>query len=94
MTEKPPISEVFSRSDAGDTMHVDLWYPRSEGQDKYLTVGLMDVRSADDIRVSYDFDRDGWVVEQAQVFEWDMDDELCDPEWKEVSFVQAWASER
>ena len=94
MTEKPHISDVFSRSDTGDTMRVDLWYPRLEGQDKYLTVGLMDVRAADDIRISYDFDRDGWVVEQAQVFEWDVDDELCDPEWKEVSFIQAWASER
>lgn len=76
-----------------DTKYVDLEYPRVSDI-KYIRVGLMDVRAADDILIEYDFTRDGWVIKQAQVFEWDGNDERCDPEWKEVAFVQAWGSER
>lgn len=54
----------------------------------------MDLRAADDIRIEYDFGRDGWVIKQAQVFEWEIDDEICDPQWKEVAFIEAWASEK
>ena len=75
--------------------HAEIWYPGLPGAPQtYLTVGLMHVRAADDIRVSYDLQRDGWVIEQAQVFEWAADDSVCDPEWKEVAFVEAWASQR
>jgi hypothetical protein len=73
-----------------DTAHVDLWYPRLEGKPKYLEVGLVDVRASDNIRISYDFERDGWKIEQASIFEWDNDDEICDAGWLEVAFVQAW----
>lgn len=76
-----------------DTQYVDLEYPRSSDI-KYIRVGLIDVRAADDIRIEYDFSRDGWVISQAQIFEWDGNDERCDPEWKEVAFIQAWGSER
>ena len=54
-------------------------------------MSLTDVRAADDIRISYDYDRDGWVIEQASIFEWDGDDEECDEDWQEVAFVKAWA---
>jgi hypothetical protein len=77
----------------GDALHVDIWYPRTDNPIKAIEVGLMDVRAADDIRIEYDFVRDGWVIKQAQVFEWGADKEICDPQWKEVAFVEAWASE-
>ena len=54
----------------------------------------MDVRAADNIRISYDYDRDGWVVEQSSIFEWDADDEECDEDWQEVAFVKAWEREK
>ena len=76
-----------------DTQYVDLEYPRVNDI-KYIRIGLMDVRAADDIRIEYDFERDGWLIKQATVFEWDVNDERCDPKWKEVAFVQAWASEK
>ncbi|MEK7093361.1 MAG: hypothetical protein AAB927_02645 [Patescibacteria group bacterium] len=76
-----------------DTKRVDLEYPRSQ-EEKYIEVGLMDVRAADSIRISYDFERDGWMIEQASIFEWGADDAVCDPDWQEVAFVQAWARER
>lgn len=77
-----------------DTIRVELAYPRVEGAAKYVEVDLIDVRAADGVRLSYDFERDGWVIEQASTFEWEADDDKCDPDWKEVAFVQAWGRER
>lgn len=78
-----------------DTKRVELFYPRNEDQPiKYLKISLAEVRAADDIRVSYDFERDGWVIEQASIFEWLLGDTMCDPDWAEVAFIQAWAREK
>jgi hypothetical protein len=68
---------------------LELFYPRNNVCDT-VQIGLSDVRAADDIQVSYDFKRDGWVIKQASTFEWDMDDEACDSDWQEVAFIQAW----
>lgn len=76
-----------------DTARVDLFYPRNSSI-KYFVLGLCDVRAADDIRMSYDFDRDGWIIEQASTFQWDINDKECDPDWKEVAFVQVWGREK
>lgn len=77
----------------GDTLSVDLYYPRSE-EVRYVEVGLVEVRAADSIRISYDFDRDGYKIEQASIFEWDGGDNECDPDWQEVAFVPAWGREQ
>jgi hypothetical protein len=78
-----------------DELHIDIWYPRcDENPIKSIVIGLMDVRAADNIKVTYDFDRDGWKIEQASVFEWVFTDKVCDPGWKEVAFVQAWSSDK
>lgn len=81
-------------NDRGEEVEVCLYYPRNTGQAKFVVIDLCDVRAADGVRLSYDFDRDGWKVEQAQVFEWESSDDKCDPEWKEVAFVQAWGSDK
>lgn len=78
----------------GETCRVDFWYPRNEGNAKFVEVGLSDVRAADSIRIHYDFERDGYVIEQAAIFEWPADDEEMDRGWQEVAFVQAWALEK
>ena len=76
------------------TCNIDLWYPdTSDATVCRFEIGLMDVRAADNIRVSYDKGRDGWKIEQASVFKWDINDDVCDPDWQEVAFVQAWARE-
>ena len=77
-----------------DELHMDLWYPRLEGKIKKIELGLMDVRAADSIQIEYDFDRDGYSIKQASIFEWDGDDEVCDPDWREVAFIEAWAREK
>ena len=72
---------------------VRLEYPREDGWCGEINIGLVDVRAADSIRVSYDFDRDGWVIKQASVFEWDVGDTEMDEDWQEVAFIQALARE-
>lgn len=74
-----------------DVVDVDVWYPRVSGT-RWLELGLIDVRAADSIRVGYDFERDGWSVQQASRFIW-RDDEESDPGWQEVAFAKAWARE-
>lgn len=59
---------------------------------KYLHVNLEDVRAADGIRIHYDFERDGWAIEQGQRFVF-KDHEDLDTKWKEVAFIQAWGSQ-
>ncbi len=58
-----------------------------------VQVGLLHVRAADDIRIVYDFDRDGWSILQASRFMWAADDKECNADWQEVAFIQAWARE-
>lgn len=74
-----------------DIPAVELWYPRCDGNAKAIDVGLADVRASDGIRVTYDFDRDGWSIQQASTFSWDVDDHICDADYQEVAFVQSWA---
>lgn len=78
----------------GNTLAIDLWYPRVEGEAKFIEIDLIDVRAADGLRISYDFDRDGWKIEQASTFEWNVDDPACDYDWQEVAFVRAWARQK
>jgi hypothetical protein len=75
---------------SGDTLHAELWYPRSRAI-KAIQIALVDVRAADGLCLHYDFERDGWVVEQASTFMWDAEDKENDSDWKEVAFIQAWA---
>ena len=78
----------------GDTLFVSLWYPRIASETfKTVEVELVDVRAADSIRILYDFNRDGWSILQASIFEWDADDKEYDADWQEVAFIQAWGRE-
>ena len=76
-----------------NTANVEMWYVRHNPV-KFVKLGIVDVRAADDIRISYDFDRDGYKIEQASTFEWDSDDDVCDPDWQEVAFIQAWQRDK
>lgn len=81
-----------------DTFMVEIWYPKREPDDegleeiRYVQVGLMDVRAADDIKIHYDFERDGYVIEQASKFSWKIG-EVVDDCWQEVAFIKAWQRE-
>jgi len=56
----------------------------------YIQIALNDVRAADNIRITYDFDRDGWKIEQASIFERESNETNYEPDWQEVAFIQAW----
>lgn len=78
----------------GDIIDVDLQYPGAAGRPTVVEVGLVHVRAADSIRISYDFERDGWSIKQASTFRWQAGDPVCDMDWQEVAFVEAWAREK
>lgn len=79
--------------DGPTATRVELVYPCRGPIPSYLYVGMSDMRAADDIRIHYDFTRDGWVIEQAGRFSWEEDDETCDPDFQEVAFIKAWGRE-
>lgn len=62
----------------------DVWltlsYPKS-GPIRNIMIDLSDTRAAMPLKVSFNHERDGWVVEQAQ----GSDDE-CN--WEEVAFIK------
>jgi hypothetical protein len=87
--------EINGQKDGKSTHEYIIWsYPEIYKKHSTLIISLSHTRAADSIRIKYDSDRDGWVIEQASVFEWDADDTICDPFWKEVAFVKAWANEK
>lgn len=72
--------------DHGGVIDVPLWYPDVAGNARQLQIELYDVRAADDLRIGYDKDRDGWVVLRPDPTDLD---EFDDPRWKEVAFTAA-----
>lgn len=68
---------------------VELWYPRSDDRPDEINIDLVDVRASDGIKVSYDFDRDGWVVKQEK-YKQENGHSQNTGEWLEVAFVQSW----
>jgi hypothetical protein len=74
--------------------YLELIYPEIYRAAKTtVEIGMCHTRAADSIRISYESDRDGWVIEQGSIFTWDMEDEVGDPAWKEVAFIKAWGSD-
>jgi hypothetical protein len=85
-------------------VNVELSYPPREYErdrrpySRVIEVGLMDVRAADDLRISYDFKRDGWSIQQAWIevvvvapsseHPHGYDDHV--DRWEEVAFIRAW----
>ena len=71
-------------------IQVDLQYPRCDDRPDTIRVTLCDVRSADDLLIRYDFDRDGWVLYQESV-KLDADGAILEDHGVvEVGFVKAW----
>ena len=63
--------------------YLDIWYPRSSGEHT-LQVGLMDVRAVGDIRITFDFEKNGYVIwKEANVAK--TEEHL---EWVPVAFVE------
>ena len=79
-----------------NVVYVELMYPKVGPMGERIDtveVGLSDVRATDSVRVTFDYDRNGWSILQASVFEWEADDTEHNEDWQEVAFVPAWARE-
>ncbi len=73
----------------GDTLSVELTYPKISSQGiKFIEVDQESVRASDGIRMFYDYDRDGWAIQQPTRLIWNK--EPYDMGWKEVAFIQSW----
>lgn len=84
---------------AGEVLEVALLYPPyrdgdSPGKVRCVEVDMESTRASDSIRIHYDFERDGYVIQQASTFEWEVDDAQMDADWQEVAFIQAWGREK
>lgn len=84
----------------GEQLNVELTYPpkvdgsNPHNQVRYVFIDQESARASDGIRVYYDYERDGFVIQQASTFEWDADDEVQDEDWQEVAFVESWARKK
>lgn len=78
----------------GRTLELRHTYPEiTEFGIKYFEIDQESVRASDGIRLHYDYDRDGWIIEQPTKLCWSSTDTECDMGWKEVAFIQSWALE-
>lgn len=91
----------FHVAKAGDTLRVELTYPpwtdadNKNGQCRYVYVDQEAVRASDGVRLHYDYQRDGFVVEQPRPFMRIVDGVYrCDETWIEVGFFQSWKFDR
>jgi len=75
----------------GDTILIEPTYPNiSTCGVKFIEVNQESVRASDGIRLTYDYDRDGWSIMQPTKLCWSGDDAVCDMGWTETAFVQSW----
>lgn len=72
----------------------DLRYPGVDGKPTTVEIGLEHVRASDSIRITFDFDRNGWSILQASTFSWSAEDKEQDSDWQEVAFIEAYGREK
>lgn len=85
-----------------DVLNVDLTYPpytnadNHNNQCRYIKVNQESVRASDGFRTYYDFERDGFAIEQPQIrLVCTGPDSFEEPEdWIEVAFIQSWQFDR
>jgi hypothetical protein len=94
-------SRVVQHEDGTRTHRVTLWYPGVPPVAGATTtidaveVQLVHVRAARDIRITYDFDRDGYVIAaQADPGEPGPEANSVELPYVEVAFVPAWEPEK
>lgn len=78
---------------AGDTLDISLTYPEiTKTGCRYVHVNQESTRASDGVRLSYDYDRDGWSIQQqVQVDHGGLIDTPNPDEWIEVAFVRSWS---
>lgn len=88
----------FHVAKRGNELHVDLTYPpwtdadNKNDQCRYVCVDQESVRASDGLRLHYDYERDGFVVEQPRPRLKKLSESSYDSitDWIEVGFFQSW----
>jgi hypothetical protein len=85
----------------GAEVHVTLTYPpwtdadNKNDQCRYVCVDQEAVRASDGVRLYYDYQRDGFVVEQPRPYMKLIDGCYhCEQTWIEVGFFESWKFDR
>jgi hypothetical protein len=94
-----PMNFHISKRD--DELHVELTYPpwtdadNKNGQCRYVCVDQEATRASDGVRLHYDYQRDGFVVEQPKfsLKKTGADSYDTITSWIEVGFFQSWKFE-
>lgn len=88
----------FHVEKSGDTLRISLTYPprsneeNEAGQCRYIFANQESVRASDGIRLHYDYERDGFVIEQpkTRLRKLGPNSYLDDPVWIETGFFKSW----
>ena len=84
--------------DEDNILHVELNFPPYKDQEsdnpKGIQIGLNHVRAANDIRITYDLDRDGWVISMEKTKDMGDYSIITVGSLEEMAFVPAWNEER
>jgi len=81
----------ISVMERNNTIVAEFLYPRNN-QIKFIEVGMCDTRATDNIRISFDFERSGWKIEQSYINEIQKDGyvDASVNIWEEVGFFPNW----
>jgi hypothetical protein len=73
-------------------LYIEWFYPEIYDKQNQSTIeiDMTHTRSANSIRIKFDSERNGWVIDQATKLEWEPEDTIQDPCYKEVAFIKAW----
>jgi hypothetical protein len=82
--ETTELEGTFKRTEEPLHHTITLMSPNIYEDHTYLNIDMCHTRASDGLRLHYESDRDGWVIEQPI---WK---EGCIVEWVEVHFAQSW----
>jgi hypothetical protein len=88
-----PVKEVHHENIVlfGSTVicwhYPEIYHPKKQDS---IILELAHIRSANNLHITFDAKRDGYVISQQTIFSWPLDDDICDPGWQEVAFIEAW----
>lgn len=92
--------EITNQYGDENVIHVEIEYPKAEEHPiNTVEIGLTCVRATDNIRITYDYERDGWVILQPREthpLEIDENGQKVyglKTEWIEAAFCPAWQFE-
>ena len=79
-------------NDVEGSQFIEWNYPEIYDRKKqdWLVINLSHTRASDGIRLKYDSERAGWIIEQPSDPSWKPGEEL-DCHWQEVAFVESWS---